>query len=50
MRWEKFLTQAAFAAVLAILALLPITTYGCLKLQQMESGDSQQTPVNGPGG
>lgn len=46
---EKFLTQAAFAIVLAIMALLPITTYGCLKLQQTEQGARPQIPVDETG-
>lgn len=39
MTWGKFFTQAAFAVILAIMALLPVTTYGCLKLRQMEKQD-----------
>jgi len=47
MHWEKFLTQAAFATVLAIMVLLPVTTYGCLKLQQLEKQDTGPAPVDG---
>lgn len=50
MTWGKFLTQAAFAVILAIMALLPVTTYGCLKLQQMEKQDgAPAAPENGEG-
>lgn len=47
MTWGKFLTQATFAAILAMMAILPVTTYGCLKLQEAER---MEEPGAGNGG
>lgn len=46
MTWGKFLTQATFAAILAMMAILPVTTYGCLMLKEAEKRDTPTAPAS----